>query len=67
MKLDAYGKLLEIVRENDTWAIYQLGEGRRSRSHDIVIPSDFNKSQVIQFLEDMLHESATPQRRGARY
>ncbi len=60
MRLNAYGKLLEIIRENETWAIYEVGEGKKSRSNDIYIPSDYNEEQVVRFLEDMLHERATP-------
>jgi hypothetical protein len=60
MRLNAYGKLLEIIRENESWVIYEVGEGKKSRSNDIYIPSDYNKEQVVRFLEDMLHERATP-------
>lgn len=60
MRLNAYGKLLEIIRENETWAIYEVGEGKKSLSNDIYIPSDYNEEQVVRFLEDMLHERATP-------
>lgn len=61
MRLNAYGKLLEIIRENETWVIYEIGEGKKSRSNDIYIPSEFNEMQVVRFLEDMLHERATPE------
>lgn len=60
MKLNAYGKLLEVVRENETWVIYEVGEGKKSRSNDIYIPADYNEEQVVRFLEDMLHERSTP-------
>ncbi len=61
MRLNAYGKLREIIRENETWVIYLLGEGKKSRSNDIYIPSDYNEEQVVRFLEDMLHERANPE------
>lgn len=61
MKLNAYGKILEIARENGNWIIYEIGEGKKSRSNDIYIPSEYTANQVIQFLEDMLHERATPE------
>lgn len=60
MKLNAYGKLLEIKRENEIWVVYEVGEGKKSRSNDIYIPSEYNEKQVVRFLEDILHERATP-------
>lgn len=60
MRLNTYGKLLEIIRENGTWMIYEVGEGKKSRSNDFYIPSEYNEEQVVRFLEDMLHERATP-------
>ena len=60
MRLNAYGKLLEIKREHETWVIYELGEGKKSRSNDICIPSEYNEEQVVRFMEDLLHERATP-------
>ena len=59
MKLNAYGKLLEIKRENEMWIIYELGEGKKTRSNDIYIPAEYNEEEVVRFLEDMLHERAT--------
>ena len=61
MKLNAYGKLLEITRENEMWVIYELGEGKKSRSNDVFIPSEYNEAEVVRFLEDILHERATPE------
>ena len=61
MKLDVFGKRLEILREKDMWVIYELGEGKKSRSNDIYIPSEYNESEAISFLEDLLHERATPE------
>jgi hypothetical protein len=29
MKLDAYGKKIEILRENELWILYELGEGKK--------------------------------------
>ena len=62
MKLDAYGKFIEVLRENETWVIYELGEGKKTRSNDVYIPSELSETGVILFLEDLLHETATPER-----
>ena len=60
LKLDAYGKKLELIRENNQWVIFELGEGKKTRSNDIYIPEEYNQEQVLQFLEDMFHERARP-------
>lgn len=62
MKLNAYGRLLEVVREHGEWIIYRLGEGTRARTNDVVIPAEYSDAEVITYLEDILHEAATPER-----
>jgi hypothetical protein len=66
MKLDAYGKRIEVIKEAESWVIYELGEGKRTLSKDIFIPSDYSEPEVIQYLEDMLHEAATPENPAIR-
>lgn len=61
MKLNAYGKKLEVLWEDEAWVIYELGDGKKRRSNDLYIPSEYSPDEVIGFLEDMLHESATPE------
>lgn len=58
MKYDIYGKFqLEVLRENDTWAVYRLGQGIRSLAHDVVLPSDLEAHEIAIFLDDIFHES----------
>jgi hypothetical protein len=59
-KTRCLGKKLEILKEDGEWVIYHLGKGKKSRSNDLLIPSEFNEAEVILYLEDMLHEVATP-------
>lgn len=59
MKLDVYGKRIEIIYENSAWSIYVLGEGKKLKTNDICIPDNYNEKQAIQFLEDLFHEKAT--------
>lgn len=60
MKIKAYGKLLEVLRENEEWVIYVLGEGKKYPTNDIVIPPELSESEALQFIEDMFHERARP-------
>lgn len=62
MKIDVFGKrTIEVVREEEIWVIYALGEGRRIRSNDIVIPSHLTPEEVLTFIGDIFHEGATPE------
>lgn len=61
VKINAYGRLLEIIKENEHWSIYVLGEGKKSLAKDIIIPPTYNEQEALEYLADMLHEAATPQ------
>lgn len=62
MILNIYGKKnIEVTKENDIWVIYELSDGKRVQSNDIVIPTDYSETQVITFISDLLHEAATPE------
>ena len=61
MKFDVYGRFqLEVVRENDEWAVYKLGLGKRVRTNDFIIPSAVLPSEVGTYLDDLLHELSGP-------
>ncbi|MFT5700426.1 MAG: hypothetical protein ACI8ZB_003300 [Desulforhopalus sp.] len=61
MKLWVYGRKIEILRSNDKWSVFYLGnEGKKRTAHDIVIPPELEKGEIKNYLEDLLHEWATP-------
>ena len=61
MKLNIYGRfLLDIRRENDTWVVYSLGEGKRLKANDIFIPDHIQETQIPVFLDDLFHELSGP-------
>ena len=61
MKLNAYGRKIEIVRISDKWVAYYLGnEGKKRSAHDIIIPEELGENEMKKYLEDLLHEWATP-------
>jgi hypothetical protein len=60
MRVNAFGIILEVIKENGQWVIYILGEGKKRRSYDFVIPSEFDEDGALLFLNDLLHERATP-------
>lgn len=62
MKINVYGRLMELEKENSQWVLYSLGEGKRSPLGDVAIPDHLNASEAVQFLDDLFHEMATPER-----
>jgi hypothetical protein len=60
MKFDVYGRFqLEVVRENDQWAVYRIGLGKRVPA-GVAIPSSVAASEVATYLDDLLHELSGP-------
>ncbi len=60
MKLSVFGRKFEVIRERDQWNLFSLGEGKKHRVDDILIPAHLTETDVITFLADMFHEMATP-------
>ena len=59
LRLNAFGRFLDIERVNNQWVVFAKGnEGKRRKASDIVIPSSLKKSELITYLDDLLHESA---------
>ncbi len=61
MKYNVYKRKLEIIKNNGTWTVFILGsDGKKRVSHDIFIPSSVSQENMETFLEDLLHEWASP-------
>lgn len=61
MIVSVFGRKVEVIRENNEWILYSLGEGKKRREVDIVIPSDLDENEVLTYLADIFHEVATPE------
>ena len=61
MKLDVFGRKMEVLREKDQWLVFVLGEGKKRRI-DVAIPSDIKEQDIPRFLSDLFHEAATAER-----
>ena len=63
LRLNAFGRFLDIERVDNKWIAFEKGdEGKRRRATDIVIPSSLKRAELITYLDDLLHESATESR-----
>ena len=60
VKVNAFGRLIYVEWINDEWiAFYQSVEGKRWRAADLIIPADLDKDELVTYIADILHESAT--------
>lgn len=63
MRLDVYGRfVLDVVREGNGWVAFYVGEGKRRRASDVVLPDDATEGQIVDCLEVLFHEAARPGR-----
>ena len=66
-RFDVYGRMVWVAREGDAWSCYYPGqEGKRRRATDLHIPADIAEDQLAQYLGDLCHEWAGPDRRTVR-
>jgi len=61
LKIRAYGRDLEIRRDENKWQVFDLGtEGKKRIARDVVIPPSMNEDEIVEYLSDLLHEYASP-------
>jgi len=50
----------ERLKLSNHWDIFFIEtEGKKRTAHDIIIPRDLKESEIVGYLEDLLHEWAT--------
>ena len=60
LRVNAFGRFLEIEWTNHQWVAFDKGnEGKRRKARDIVIPASLSSTELIAYLDDLLHERAT--------
>jgi len=60
MRVNAYGRIVEIIRTDNSWRVFYIGgEGKKRLAEDIIIPPEIEESNLIAYLEDLLHEWAS--------
>jgi len=61
LKLDVFGRRIEVLRQNNQWCVYYLGnDGKKRKAHDIVLPTNLDEADVVATIADLCHEWATP-------
>ncbi|MCG8565836.1 MAG: hypothetical protein MI747_12215 [Desulfobacterales bacterium] len=61
MRFQVFGRTMDIQRMNHRWQVYLLGQdGKRRLLHEVLIPSHVPDHELETYLEDLLHEWASP-------
>ncbi len=63
MKFDVYGRfIVEVIRRGEDWEVFLVEQGRRLRMNEVAIPSETLMEGIPNYLEDLWHESASPEK-----
>jgi hypothetical protein len=63
-RFDVFGRRMAIARSDDAWVAYLIGaEGKRRRA-GFEIPDFVTADELAQYLDDLFHEDASPDRPG---
>ena len=61
MKLNLFGRRVEIIRTKGKWKAFYLGsEGKKRLAEDFMIPVHIDEDELLDYLKDLLHEWSTP-------
>jgi hypothetical protein len=61
VKLNVFGRIIEVIRDDSCWKVFYLGnEGKMRPADDIHIPAQIKEEDVVNYLADICHEWATP-------
>jgi len=66
LQFDVYGRRIEIEATADGWATFIPGNEGKRRPAGIAIPADLDIDEIVQYLADLFHESATEQHPSVR-
>ena len=61
LKFDVFGRLLIAETSADGWITYYSEHDGKRRPANIPIPTHLDVAGITQYLDDLFHESATPE------
>jgi hypothetical protein len=66
MEFDVFGRRIIVERQGDAWMSFEFGDDGKRRTADFVLPPDLSEDDVEQYLADLFHEAARPDRSEVR-
>ena len=65
-RFDVFGKQVAIVGETGCWKAFYLGNEGKRRQADFIVPPELAAALLDEYLDDLFHESATPENPAVR-
>ena len=62
LRFNVFGKIVAIVGTPGSWQAFYPGTNGTRSPADFVIPADITEDGLAEYLADLFHEHATPQR-----
>ncbi|OON39539.1 hypothetical protein BTJ39_12850 [Izhakiella australiensis] len=58
---DVFGRYIGVKSTPDGWQVFRvdISERKFSRLYEVVIPDDVSEDQIVRWLDDIYHESAS--------
>ena len=66
LRFDVFGRRIDVEATSEGWSAYLPGNDGKRRPANIVIPSGLTGDGIAQYLDDLFHEAATPERPKVR-
>lgn len=66
IRLDVYGKPMLAERTTAGWQLYEPGADGKRRALNVVVPDFVTDDELVQYLDDLFHEAATPRHPSVR-
>jgi hypothetical protein len=63
-RFDVFGRRMAIARKEGAWVAYLIGEEGKRRRAPFEIPDSVASDELAQYLDDIFHEDASPERPG---
>lgn len=62
IRFNVFGRIIGVTREEGEWrAVYFGSDGKHRPAPDVIIPPDVAEAELVRYLGDMFHESASPE------
>jgi hypothetical protein len=67
MRINVFGRIVEVIRSGERWKVFYLGnEGKKRPASDIHIPPEVREEGIEEYLADLCHEWARPNRNDVK-
>jgi hypothetical protein len=66
LRFDVFGHRIDVEATSEGWTAYVPGNDGKRRPANIAIPAGQDADGVAQYLDDLFHEAATPERPNVR-